>query len=316
MKRILIADISDYREEIADIYRKKNYDITFCDSAFDAISKLKAFDYELIISEVELPGDNAFDLYEYIIENYPYIPVIMITEKNIDTFFHRIFTKGIGNVLHKPVNETELLNLSEKLITLNNIFGLENYVSGITDMKRIRITKSEQIKKAISLLTGQIEEWGFNLVSKSTFNLLLNEMAINAIYHSHGYTEEKINRIPITLSEGKSVDLHFCRNRESFAISISDYNGKLTKDKILESINSVITQNELIERHIETGEDITDMISETGRGIDLVRKLSGEYYFIIKMNYRTEIILIFKHSDKNVTPEDSSLKIIEDRRDR
>ncbi|HOP63756.1 MAG TPA: response regulator [Spirochaetota bacterium] len=316
MKRILIADISDYRETIADIYRKKNYDITFCDSAFDAISKLKAFDYELIISEVELPGDNAFDLYEYIIENYPYIPVIMITEKNIDTFFHRIFTKGIGNVLHKPVNETELLNLSEKLITLNNIFGLENYVSGITDMKRIRITKSEQIKKAISLLTGQIEEWGFNLVSKSTFNLLLNEMAINAIYHSHGYTEEKINRIPITLSEGKSVDLHFCRNRESFAISISDYNGKLTKDKILESINSVITQNELIERHIETGEDITDMISETGRGIDLVRKLSGEYYFIIKMNYRTEIILIFKHSDKNVTPEDSSLKIIEDRRDR
>ncbi|HPJ35881.1 MAG TPA: response regulator [Spirochaetota bacterium] len=316
MKRILIADISDYREEIADIYRKKNYDITFCDSAFDAISKLKAFDYELIISEVELPGDNAFDLYEYIIENYSYIPVIMITEKNIDTFFHRIFTKGIGNVLHKPVNETELLNLSEKLITLNNIFGLENYVSGITDMKRIRITKSEQIKKAISLLTGQIEEWGFNLVSKSTFNLLLNEMAINAIYHSHGYTEEKINRIPITLSEGKSVDLHFCRNRESFAISISDYNGKLTKDKILESINSVITQNELIERHIETGEDITDMISETGRGIDLVRKLSGEYYFIIKMNYRTEIILIFKHSDKNVTPEDSSLKIIEDRRDR
>jgi len=316
MKRILIADISDYREEIADIYRKKNYDITFCDSAFDAISKLKAFDYELIISEVELPGDNAFDLYEYIMENYSYIPVIMITEKNIDTFFHRIFTKGIGNVLHKPVNETELLNLSEKLITLNNIFGLENYVSGITDMKRIRITKSEQIKKAISLLTGQIEEWGFNLVSKSTFNLLLNEMAINAIYHSHGYTEEKINRIPITLSEGKSVDLHFCRNRESFAISISDYNGKLTKDKILESINSVITQNELIERHIETGEDITDMISETGRGIDLVRKLSGEYYFIIKMNYRTEIILIFKHSDKNVTPEDSSLKIIEDRRDR
>jgi CheY-like chemotaxis protein len=131
MKKILIADISDYSLEIAEMYKGLDYEITFCDSAFDAISKLKAFDFDLIISEVELPGDNAFDLYEYIRENYPYIPVIMMTGRNIDTFFSRIFTRGIGNVLHKPVNKSELLKLTEKLITLANIFGLENYIENI-----------------------------------------------------------------------------------------------------------------------------------------------------------------------------------------
>ena len=315
MNKILIADISDYRNEIAEIYRGLDYEITFCDSAFDAISKLKAFDFDMVISEVELPGDNAFDLYEYIEDNYPYIPVIMITGKNIDTFFSRIITRGIGNVLHKPVKKSELLNLTGKLITLENIFGLENYIQDIIEHKKIRITKSEQIRKAISLIIEQIENWNFNLASRSTLNLMLNEMTINAVYHSHGLTEEKLHRIPVVLGEDKYVDIHFCRNSDSYGISITDYNGKLTREKILESINAVIIQNELIEKSFETGEDIADHISETGRGIDLVRKLSGEYYFIMKMNFRTEIILIFKQSDQNHTPDQSSLKIICDRRD-
>jgi hypothetical protein len=69
----------------------------------------------------------------------------------------------------------------------------------------------------------------------------------------------------------------------------------------------------LIEESMTTGADISEFISESGRGIDLVRKLSGEYYFIIKKNSRTEIILIFKKSDKPVESDSSSLKIIEDR---
>lgn len=314
MKKILIADISDYREKIAEMYKGMDYEICFCDSAFDAISKLKAFDFDLVISEVELPGDNAFDLYEYIRENYPYIPVIMTTEKNIDTFFDRIFTQGIGNVLHKPLKESELLNLTEKLMTLEKIFGLENYIPDITEHKKIRITKSEQIRRAIALIIDQVEKWGFTIAKKSTLNLILNEMAINAVYHSHGYTEEKLHRIPVDLDDGKFVDIHFCRNSDSYAISITDYNGKLSKEKILESINGVVTQNRLIEESFETGEDISDHISETGRGIDLVRRLSGEYYFIIRMDFRTEIILVFKKSDQNHTPDKSSLKIIDDRR--
>ena len=72
MYKILIADLSAYREAIGDILTENGYEIMFSDSAFDAISKLRAYDFDLIVSEVELPGDNAFDLYEYMKENYPF----------------------------------------------------------------------------------------------------------------------------------------------------------------------------------------------------------------------------------------------------
>ena len=310
-KKILIADISEYRKILGNIYSAYNFEVTFCDSAFDAISKLKAYDFDLVVSEVELPGDNAFDLYDYINENYPAMPTIMVTDKNIDTFFSRVFSQGIGNVLHKPVNESELITLSVKLITGTGIFGLKNYLNNASDIKKIRIKNSDQIKKAVELIINQVSQWGFTISKRSTLTLLLNEMAINAVYHSHGFTAEKLKRIPVTLPEDSFVDLFFCRADDTYAISITDYNGKLTKERILESINDVIKQNMLLEKSFETGEDISDLISESGRGIDLVRKLSGEYYFIIKKDFRTEIILIFKESEKENSHEYTSLKIID-----
>lgn len=313
MYKILLADLSPYRDTLKNIFTDNGYDAIFCDSAFDAISKLKAYDFDLVISEVELPGDNAFDLYEYIEENYPYIPMIMVTDKNIDRFFNRIFEQGIGNVLHKPVNPKEILNLTEKLITKKKIFGLNNYLSGIKEIKRMKVKKSLQINRAIDLIIEQISGWNFRIPNRATLGLMLNEMVINAVYHSHGLTQEKLERIPVELPEDKFVDIQFCCNDDSFAISITDSNGKLSKAKILESINNVIKQNLLIEESLETGEDISDFISESGRGLDLVRKLSGEYYFIIKKDCRTEIIFIFKNTDKPVESETSSLKIIEDR---
>ena len=251
MYKILIADLSPYKNTLKDIFTENGYSAVFCDSAFDAISKLKAYDFDLVVSEVEFPGDNAFDLYEYVEENYPYIPMIMVTDKNIDQFFNRIFEQGIGNVLHKPVNAKEILNLSEKLITKKNIFGLNNYLENIIEIKRMKIKKSLQINRAIDLIIEQILNWNFQIPSRATLGLMLNEMVINAVYHSHGLTQEKLDRIPVELPDDKFVDIQFCYNDDSFAISITDSNGKLSKDKILESINNVIKQNMLIEEFID-----------------------------------------------------------------
>lgn len=312
MPSILVVDFSIYKEAIAKIFRDSGYDVQSCESAFDAMAKLKAYDFDLIISEVELPGDNAFDLYNYISTHYPYIPTIMTTDKNIDTFFDMIFREGIGNVLCKPLKKDDILNLAGKLITKRDIFGLPNYMKNIMEIKKIRITSSTQISKAIRAVLQHIEEWNFRIENKAILNLVMNEMIINAVYHSYGYTREKESRIPIQLKEGEYVDIFFARNETAYGISFNDYRGKLSKAKILDSINRVVEQSQLILRAAETGEDIQDRISETGRGIDLVRKLAGEYYFIIRRDVRTEIILIFDNLFSKDSGNFSSLKIIED----
>ena len=311
MDSVLIVDYSHDRDTLADILKDKGYTVVLCESAFDAMAQLKSHDYDLVISEVELPGDNAFDLYYYIQKNYPYIPMIMTTSKNIDSYFNNIFEQGIGNVLRKPIKKDELLNLAQKLISNKNVFGLENYVTGMIDQKKISITASSQIPRAVSLVISEIEAWGFIQKNKMLLNLILNEVAINAVYHSHGLTKEKEKRIPVTLSDGDHVDIFFARGAKNYGISIVDYKGILTKNRILESLHKMIEQGNLIEQAYETGEDISPMISETGRGFDLVRKLSGEYYFIIKQNERTEVMLLFEPDNDRPCETSASLKIIE-----
>jgi len=309
MNTILLVDHTDYKYELQK-YLAQNYTVLMADSAYDAITTLNMQDVDLIISQVELPGDNAFDLYNYLQKHYTYIPAIMITEKDMDTFFDKIFIQGIGNVLKIPVNQNEFNNLVTKLITRKNIFGLENYITNIINTNAIRINASIQIPPAVEKILDTIESWGFIIKNKSIVYLILNEMIINAVYHSHGYTREKEMRIPIQLKDGQFVDITLCHNTTTYAIAITDYQGTLTKEKILQSIHKAIEQEQLILKAAQTGEDISDKISETGRGIDLMRKLASEFYFIIQQNKRTEIILLFE-SDSN-EKKSSSLKIIED----
>ncbi|TFH40904.1 MAG: response regulator, partial [Chrysiogenales bacterium] len=293
MYNVLIVDFSLFKESIAKTFRDNGYHVELCGSAYDAISKLNAVEFDLVVSEVELPGDNAFDLYNYISMHYPYIPMIMTTEKSVDEFFDAIFREGIGNVLCKPIKKDEILNLAEKLITREDIFGLENYLPDLMEIKKVRITASQQIKKAIEVVIGEIKGWGFPINNKISLSLILNEMTINAVYHSHGHTDQKQQRAPIELAKGECVDIFFARSANRYGIAIDDYKGKLSKMTILGSIDKVIKQNTLLDRASENDEDVTPMISETGRGIDLVRKLAGEYYFIIDNNVRTEILILF-----------------------
>ncbi len=285
MYNILIVDYSPYRETIARIFSEAGYTAVACESAFDAMARLKSGDFDLIVSEVELPGDNAFDLYNYIASYYPFIPAIMITEKDIDTFFEHIFREGIGNVLRKPLREKELVGLARKLITRKNIFGLDNYMDTPAEgIRKIRITASDQIRPAIAALMQQLEEWDIKIKTIGA-QFILNELIINSVYHSHGYTREKEDRVPVKLAKNEFVDLFFARNEHAYGISITDYKGNLTKQKILDSIRRAVEESQMILRAFETGEEISDKVSETGRGIDLVRKLTSEYYFVIRNKY-------------------------------
>ncbi len=310
MSNILVVDFSTSKDEIKNVLRDCGYSVEVVDSAFDAMTKLRAYDFDLVVSEVDLPGDNAFELYNYIFTNYPYIPAIMISGKEIDPLFDRILEEGIGNVLCKPIDKDELLNLANKLISRKNIFGLGNHLKDIEVIKKIKVTSSGMIKDSISVLIKQIKDWDFKIKNEIVLNLVLNEIIINAVYHSHGYTKEKEQRKQITLKENEYVDIFFTRNKNSYGISVTDYVGTLSKKKILESLHKAIKQSQLIIEAAIEGKEVTSEISETGRGIDLLRKTAIDYYFIIEKGVRTEVILIFD-TDKSNANKLPSLKIIE-----
>ncbi len=310
MKKILIVNSTPHADTLKN--ELSMYDVDKCSTAFDAVSMLNSRGYDLVISEVELPGDNSFEFYYYMNKKFPYIPVIMTTPNDMDNYFEEIFENGIGNVLNTPLDMDEVKPLIEKLLHESPIFGLQNYVESIKAHKKITITSSLQINSAINTLTSIIQnEWNLKILNVMMINLILNEMLINAVYHAHGYTQHKLARKPIRLPEGRHVDLTFCHNTSEYAICVTDYMGTLTSKRILESMNTVIHQKKLMDEAFESGEIENLQISESGRGIELVRKLAKEYYFIIHRDRRTDVILKFDSSYNFETKQTAAVKIIE-----
>lgn len=308
-KNIMIVDPSEYAQTIAG--QLSEYRPVIFKTAYDAILALNSKRFDLVISEVTLPGDNSFELYYYIHKNLPYLPVIMITDDDIDSLFHEILQNGIGNVLKKPVSAKEFSNLVNKLLGLSPVFGIRNYLNGINTLKKIRINNSEQINPTIRKMTGIIKDWGFMIQNMMLMHLILNEIMINSLYHAHGFTRQKLKRLPVTLKEGDFIDIYFGNNGEEYALSVTDYKGTLSSQIILSSIYNVINQRRIIEQAAVSGDVSGLQLSESGRGIELVRKLAKEYYFIIEKGKRTETILIFDNSHEYEQESSASVKIIE-----
>lgn len=240
------------------------------------------------------------------------IPVLFTSEENIDQYFSFIVKHGMKMVLSKPMKKRELLTALDKVLnpTRERCFGFENYVENLQSIKRIEINRSTQIRTAIDTILTQIGNWGFNMNQKFEMDLVWQEILVNAIYHAHGYTNEKLKRTPIELPAPAKIVIRYGHNGEQVAVSIRDFQGTLTPLKIIDSLSYAIDQQNLLERSIETGEDISEKIRDHGRGIDLVRRMSGEYYFITAPDESTEVITIYeKHYEKD--DPYTSLKIIE-----
>lgn len=238
------------------------------------------------------------------------IPIIITTDENIDTDFSEIINHKLNLILSKPVKSQELLNVMNRLIypDAKTWFGLENYLNGASKIFRVSLKRSTQIREAIKTILNKVTEWGFDFKMTFEMDLVWQEMITNAIYHSHGYSEFKKRRIPIELPSPHEVIIRFGHNEHQFGISVRDFQGTLSVEKILGSLNLAINQQKLLERSLETGEDITDEILDRNRGLDIMRRLTGEYYFIIEKGKSTEIIIIYDHNYEKDDPY-SSIKI-------
>ena len=139
-------------------------------------------------------------------------------------------------------------------------------------------------------------------------------MVINAVYHSHGLTDQKKQRIPVSLGEGEFVDIFFARSKDKYGIAIDDYNGNLTKMIILDSINNVIKQNILLRQGLRKHRRMSRISSPRPAGAStLSGSWPGNTISSYKKTSAPRSFILFDsivHDDTSCTH--SSLKIIED----
>jgi len=300
-----------YRTIIESILLKNEYKPYFVDSAAECKVVVDEIRPDIIILDIKAAKPHDFRILSDL-KVLSKAPVLLTTDENVDEYINALNSKNITIVLPKPLKGAELARVLSNLLTVDSRvwFGIHNYLPDMRKLRKVKLKRSTQVRTCIKTILNEMHAWGFNFSHETEMDLVWQEILINAVYHAHGYTKEKKERVAIELPDPYEVEVSYGASESAFGIAVRDDMGTLTPEIILEALRQTIEQQQLIMRAAETGEDISQIVLDRGRGIDLIRQLSGEYYFIIDPGNSTEVIIIY---DRYYEKDDSvgSLKIFD-----
>tara|TARA_R110002072_G_scaffold99983_6_gene219997 strand:- start:22152 stop:23234 length:1083 start_codon:yes stop_codon:yes gene_type:complete len=114
---LLVDDSKVARFALNKLLEKLNLKVDMVSSGEDAITFLNSTSPDVIFMDHLMPGMNGVDATKIIKTNQStsHIPVIMCTSKKSDEFTEDAITYGIYDVLTKPAEPQQVINLIEKL---------------------------------------------------------------------------------------------------------------------------------------------------------------------------------------------------------
>lgn len=115
---VLIADDDDsIRGLLATILGTSEWSVDLVSNGVDAIRAFADRHYDLVITDLEMPGLDGFELTKAIRHLNAKVPVIMITGcASADIDLSKVAELGIYRVIHKPFQITEILALKSMLL--------------------------------------------------------------------------------------------------------------------------------------------------------------------------------------------------------
>jgi DNA-binding NarL/FixJ family response regulator len=278
--RLLVVDDEKLiREMIAD-FLESSYDVQTADCAESALALPQLDKFDLVISDINMPGMPGYELLKRVRQLSPRTKVVLITAYDVDNYVRMAKEHGICNIISKtvPFNFSELSTVVGNLIS-GDIFGIEKYMAkGFQRLKSYTVKSSADAKDVREEI---LVEFLKHMESTGELRLVLDEIVTNALYHSprDAQGNEKYKEFSnLTLEEHEYIRLDCVIDNEKYGVAISDSQGSLSKETVLYKMD----------RHIK-GEGILD---DSGRGLFMSRIFADRLIVNIDPGKKTEVIIL------------------------
>lgn len=146
---LIVEDNESLREILRDALHGREYSITDCADAEEGMVKFVAGDFDLVITDLKLPGIDGITFLEQVKKQKPGTEVIVITAHgNIDAAVSAM-KKGAADFITKPFSIEQIRLQAAKILATKKIRDENTRLKGA--LKRDIIGGSDSLKKALHM---------------------------------------------------------------------------------------------------------------------------------------------------------------------
>jgi CheY-like chemotaxis protein len=285
IKILVVDDEPEIRQMVVDFLRDvEGYTVTDASGGPEALDVLGKEPFDLVLSDINMPGMKGFDLLKLVRQKYPHIKRVLITAYNVEDYLELALKYDIGNIFVKtaPFNFNELSVIIKNLLA-NTIFGLEQYFDQSAKKNDFLIKTARHLDSHARVITELIGDYK----RSKRLEVVIVELLTNAIFY--GIRSESPERkdewdVNCELPEEKAIAVTVMRDDEKYGLSVCDKGGRLLKSDVL------YWMNRQIER--DTSGLPVGLFDAHGRGLFIARRYIDRLIVNVHNGVKTEIIII------------------------
>src|SRR5437773_911418 len=226
---LLVEDETPLRQAVAEQLADRGYRVEQADSGEAAIAKLADFAFDIIVTDLRLPGIDGSSVVEAAVERYPHIIAIVVTGYGTVKDAVDAIKRGAWDFVSKPFQIDELLHALDAALEQRRLKSENAYLRAQLD-ERYRfeglIGKSPAMARLFQLLETVAGTNSTILITGETGTG--KEVVARAIHHNsprrtHRYVALNCSAIPETLLEAEI----FGHVRGAFTGAIGNRQGRL-----------------------------------------------------------------------------------------
>lgn len=147
---LIVDDSTDMLEVLSRQLTSDGYNTFQATNVLDAVDLLKSSIPKLLITDIQMPGVDGGKLVKYVKQNYPQIPILVITGFPYMEAAAEVLKDGSTDFLTKPFTQKELSEAITKIFS-NKQLVIENPVESSTKRSKGKVEQSSIVGKAKSL---------------------------------------------------------------------------------------------------------------------------------------------------------------------
>ena len=147
---LLVDDEEPIRQLLCDILEIEGYNCTKAGDAVEARECLKNGNIELILSDINMPGESGLDFIRYVFDEYHDIAAVMVTAMDDPNLAEAVFEIGVYDYITKPITRSSvLISVSNALHRRQLELSNRAYRDGLEKMVAERTTSLQNITKQL-----------------------------------------------------------------------------------------------------------------------------------------------------------------------